>query len=237
MKATSLQRSKEPIVTAPKSAWWIRAAFVALGLVIWFWSQSLIGKRAFPSDGIGDGMHQLLAPVHQYLFQNTGAANVLLIVSSAVIDAVGVFLLFGSVFGKSVRPFIGLVVVLGMRQVCQAVCALPPPPEMIWRNPGFPSLLVTYGVANDLFFSGHTAIAVLGAIELARTGKRSLAILGIGIALFEAVTVLALRAHYTMDVFTGAIAAVFAGQLALKFAPTFDRLLTQMLIRKAVQRF
>jgi len=48
----------------------------------------------------------------------------------------------------------------------QAVCALPPPPNMIWHYPGFPSLLVTYHVANDFFFSGHTAIAVFGAIEL-----------------------------------------------------------------------
>lgn len=237
MRTTSHPPSINATV-APSSAWWIRALFVVFGLVVWFWTQSLIGKRAFPSDGgIGDGMHQLLAPVHQYLVQNPGAANALLIGSSAVIDAIGVFLLFGSVFGKSVRPFIGLVIVLGLRQVCQAVCALPPPQEMIWRNPGFPSLLVTYGVANDLFFSGHTAVAVLGAIELARTGKRSLAVLGIGIALFEAVTVLALRAHYTMDVFTGAIAAVFAGGLALQLAPAFDRALARLLARKPVQRF
>lgn len=232
MITTTPPISAKPGVAPPKSAWWIRAVFVVLGLIIWFWTQSLIGKRAFPSDGIGDGMHQLLAPVHQYLVQNTGAANALLIGSSAVIDAMGIFLLFGSVFGKSVRPFIGLVIVLSMRQICQALCALPPPPEMIWRNPGFPSLLVTYGVANDLFFSGHTAVAVLGAIELARTGKRSLAVLGIGIAMFEAMTVLALRAHYTMDVFTGAIAAVFAGALALQLAPVVDRALAQLLNRK-----
>src|SRR3989442_6441970 len=39
---------------------------------------------------------------------------------------------------------------------------------MIWRRPGFPSLLVTYGTAGDLFFSGHTAIAVYGGVELVR---------------------------------------------------------------------
>ena len=47
-------------------------------------------------------------------------------------------------------------------------CALPPPRGMIWRNPGVPSLLVTYGVSADFFISGHTGIAVLGAIEAAR---------------------------------------------------------------------
>jgi len=36
---------------------------------------------------------------------------------------------------------------------------------MIWRHPGIPSLLVTYDVATDFFFSGHTAIAVLASIE------------------------------------------------------------------------
>ena len=41
---------------------------------------------------------------------------------------------------------------------------------MIWRNPGFPSLLVTYGVSNDFFISGHTAIAVLGAIAASKLG-------------------------------------------------------------------
>ena len=38
---------------------------------------------------------------------------------------------------------------------------------MVWRYPGVPAVLVTYGTANDLFFSGHTAIAVYGAATLA----------------------------------------------------------------------
>jgi len=69
-------------------------------------------------------------------------------------------------FGPSVRPFLGLVLLLGLRQIMQAICALPAPPNMIWHYPGFPSLLVTYNVGNDFFFSGHTAIAVFGGIEL-----------------------------------------------------------------------
>ena len=83
--------------------------------------------------------------------------------------------------------------------------ALPAPTDAIWHYPGFPSILVTYGVANDYFFSGHTAIATLGAMELARVGKRWLTVAAAGIVLFEAATVLVLRAHYTMDVFTGLV--------------------------------
>jgi PAP2 superfamily C-terminal len=73
---------------------------------------------------------------------------------------------------------------------------------------------VTYGVSNDYFFSGHTAIAVLAVIEIARLGRRWLTTLGVLIALFEIATVLILRAHYTMDVFTGIVTGLYAAHLA-----------------------
>jgi membrane-associated phospholipid phosphatase len=95
----------------------------------------------------------------------------------------------------------------------QALVSLPPPPGIIWHYPGVPSLLVTYGVANDFFFSGHTAIAVFGATELARFRKTWLTVLAVSVVIFEIAAVLVLRAHYTMDVFTGALAAVCVAQL------------------------
>ena len=151
-----------------RSGLWLRIALTAGALAIWFWTQSLIGARSLPASGIGDGLHSLTAGWNAYLQQAPAAANALLIVSSALIDAIGLFLLGMWIFGGTVRPFLGLLLLLGLRQVMQALCALPAPPNLIWHYPGFPSLFVTYGVANDYFFSGHTGIAVLGAIELAR---------------------------------------------------------------------
>src|SRR6267378_6870577 len=141
--------------------------------------------------------------VSTYFAQNLRAANALLIVSSALIDALGLFLLGRWLFGGSVRPVLGLFLLMTLRQAMQAICALPPPPNMIWHYPGFPSLLVTYKVANDFFFSGHTAIAVFGANELSRLRRTWLTAIAILIACFEVATVLILRAHYTMDVFAG----------------------------------
>jgi membrane-associated phospholipid phosphatase len=125
-------------------------------------------------------------------------------------------------FGPSVRPFLGLVLLLGLRQILEALCALPAPPNMIWHYPGFPSLLVTYNVGNDFFFSGHTAIAVFGGIELARLGKRWLAIVAVAIVLFEIATVIILRAHYTMDVFAGILAALSVAQFSTRVSPRID---------------
>jgi PAP2 superfamily C-terminal len=196
----------------------IRIAVTAAALVIWFWTQSLIGARGAPASTIGDRIHTVTAPANLYLHQHPSVANALLVVSSGIIDLLGIFLLSMWIFGGELRPFLGLVMVLGLRQIMQALVALPAPPDAIWHSPGFPSLLVTYSVANDYFFSGHTAIAVLGATELARVGKPWLSLWGLGIVLFEAATVLILRAHYSMDVFTGLVTGLYAAYLAGRIA-------------------
>jgi len=202
----------------------LRVLLIVIGLGLWFWTQALIGSRAFPKGGIGDAVHEWTAPIHRFFVEHPKQADALLIASSAVIDFLGIFLLASAIFGPSVRPFLGLVILFALRQICQGLCALPTPDGMIWRHPGFPSLLVTYGTSNDLFFSGHTAIAVYGTLCLARLGW-PLRVLGILIALFEIATVLLLRAHYTMDVFAGAVTAFFAMGLADRWAAGVDRAL------------
>jgi membrane-associated phospholipid phosphatase len=185
----------------------LRAGLVVFALVAWFWSQALIGSRSLKDGAIGDGIHELTAPLTRYLLNHPRAGNVTLIISSLFIDAFGIFLIGAGIFGPTLRPFVGLLILFAFRQVCQALCALPEPKDMIWRYPGFPSLLVTYSTGNDFFISGHTAIAVLGAIEIAKTGPLWLAIAAGVVAFLEATTVIVLRAHYTMDVLAAACAA------------------------------
>jgi hypothetical protein len=192
-------------------------------LVVWFWTQSLLGARTAPANGVGDALHNLTAGLNSYFARNAGAANALLIVSSALIDALGVFLLGTWLFGGSVRPFLGLVLLMLLRQLLQALCSLPVPPGMIWHYPGFPSLLVTYHVANDFFFSGHTAIAVFGAVELSRFHRNWLSVVATLLVVFEVITVIILRAHYTMDVFTGIVAALWVARVSERLSPALDR--------------
>ena len=199
-----------------------RVVATAAVLGVWFWTQSLIGSRA-PSAGINDALHSQFAGLNLYFGEHASAANVLLIVSSALIDILGLFLVAEWIFMGRSRAFLGLILLLGLRQVMQALCALPAPPNMIWRYPGFPSLFVTYNVGNDYFFSGHTAIAVFGAMELARLGRRWLTLLAFAVVVFEILAVVILRAHYTMDVFTGAVAALWVAGLCDSVAPWVDR--------------
>jgi membrane-associated phospholipid phosphatase len=200
----------------------LRAVVVAGALAAWFWTQSLIARKSAAKEGIGDIVHDLTAGWHRYFATHDRAANLALIISSIFIDVFGLSLIGAAIFGATFAPFLAILILFGLRQICQGFCTLPPPPGMIWRNPGFPALLVTYSVGNDFFFSGHTALAVLGAIEAARLGPAWLAVIAACIAVGEMFIVLVLRAHYTMDVVAGALAAFLAAEVAGRFAPAVD---------------
>jgi hypothetical protein len=206
----------------------LKAVLVPLGLRGWFWTQGRIGRRAIPEGRIGDRLLDLTAPLHRFLSTHRDWTDRLLIATSAWIDLLGIFLVALAVLGPSVRPLLGLLLLFALRQLCQGLCALPPPDGMIWRHPGVPSLLVTYRTASDLFFSGHTAIAVYGSIELGHFGGPAAAVVGAVLAVLEATTVLVLRAHYTMDVFTGAITALWVWTVASSLAPVLDSLLASL---------
>jgi hypothetical protein len=65
----------------------------------------------------------------------------------------------------------------------------------------------------------------LAITEVVRLGKRWLTALGILVAIFEIATVLALRAHYTMDVFTGIVTGLYAAYPAGCISASLNRVL------------
>ncbi len=191
-----------------------RLLAIAGALAAWFLSQRLIGQRRLDDPGaIYDHLHQLSAGANIWLHRHPGVADALLIGSSLGIDAITLFVLLYSVAGPSFTPFWGLLGLFALRQLSQVAVALPAPPGIIWRHPGFPSLFVTYAVGNDFFFSGHTALAVYGALQLAMLDQPALTLAGVVIALLQMVIVIVLRAHWTLDVVAGLFAALLAGLL------------------------
>ena len=189
----------------------LRLLGIACGLVAWFVTQRMIGQRHLEGGGIYDHLHRLTAAGNAWLHVHPGAARAALIASSLGVDAVSLFVLGYAVVGPSFSPFWGLLCLFGLRQASQAVVALPAPSGIIWRDPGFPSLFVTYAVGNDFFFSGHTALAVYGAIQIASLGIPVLTFAAILLAVLQMLVVIVLRAHWTLDVLTGLFAALLVG--------------------------
>jgi membrane-associated phospholipid phosphatase len=222
----------------PQSRRWLKIVFIFVALCLWHLTQALIKERGNEKGAIVDAPHRWTEQVNNYLRDHEAVADVVLILSSLIIDCLAVFLLARSVFGPSMRPFLGLLILFALRQLSQGLVALPPPPGMIWPDgevrafPAIfgikiPSLLVTYEVGNDFFFSGHTALAVFGAVELARLRRRWLTVAAVVIAVFQATVVIVLRAHWTMDVITGAAMALYVAYIATLLAPRCDRWLAR----------
>jgi hypothetical protein len=203
----------------------IRIVTVVVMLALWFLTQRLIASRTLKGEGIQDRILDWTAPLNNYLLQNPRWSRRCLIASSLGIDLLGIYIIVTGIFGPSVKPLVGLIILFGLRQICQYLTALPAPPGMIWTDPGFPSLLVTYDVGNDLFFSAHTALTVYGALQLWTTNSPALQVLGLGLICFEVSVVLILRAHWTMDVYAGAVTALLVDQAADKLGSMIDQLL------------
>ena len=61
----------------------IRLLATGAALTLWFWTQSLIGKHALPTSGIGDQLLLWTAPINTYLYDHHRAANALVNSSAA----------------------------------------------------------------------------------------------------------------------------------------------------------
>ena len=201
----------------------MRIAFVAVAIVLWFWTQRLVSAKAPVKNGVGDRLHDWSAPLHAWFLAHPRATNLTLILTSVFIDLFGLYLFASSIFGPTLQPLIAILVLFSMRQTCQAICTLPIPPRLdLAPSRIFLVVCDLWHQQRFFFFSGHTAISVLGAIQLAHTAPPWLAAMAAAIAAIEAITVLILRAHYTMDVFAAPFAAWGADEIARRFAPHLD---------------
>ena len=202
----------------------VRITLIAVALSLANYSELVVGNRILPNN-ISDSMHVLFAPVNAFLNANPHLADATLIAITLPVDIAGIGLIVWSIFGKSIRPFIGLFLIFSLRQTVEMLCDIPIPEGIIWRYPGFPSLLVDYHAMNDFFFSGHTAMLVYALAELSTLRRWWVTAIGITCVLFVMAGIFSLRAHYTMDVYAGLVTPILAFLVASSIAKVVDPIL------------
>lgn len=202
--------------------------FAIAQIVLYFIFQHLIGQRPAPVCKIHDVLLELFQPVTNFLHNHRIAANIQLIAMNGILDILSLFLIVITLVKRDIRPFFILVIFFSLRQILQLLVKLPIPPEAIWHYPGFPSLLQTYGIASDYYFSGHTGLSLLAFYELSYFRKPWLAYLGFALFVYEAISVLATHGHYTMDVFTAIMTVTCFTDFSFKFAPYINRFLAKV---------
>ena len=192
----------------------------------------MIGEMSPPQGTIFDRLHVWTTPINQYFHEHPQAANIVLISTSLWIDASILFLCLRALFGPSIRPFLELFFFALYRECLQFLVTLPVPQGIIWEYPGFPSLMVNYSVQHDLYFSGHTGVALLIMAEFVRTKLKWFSAISFLFFGYVVMTIISFRIHYTMDVFTGVLVALYVIYTSERLSLPIDRFLQKWPIRK-----
>jgi hypothetical protein len=94
------------------------------------------------------------------------------------------------------------------------VFILEKPDGYIWNYPGFPSITVNYAPTTDFFFSGHVGFAVITALDNFEAKWYFMGAISIFSTFLESITMIFLRAHYTIDLLGGIVAGHYTWILA-----------------------
>lgn len=140
---------------------------------------------------------------------NQGLCKWIFIITSLMIDLSYIVFVIQFIFYNTNRYFCLFLCGLVTRQVCQYIARFPHPKDVIWFDPGFPSLCVTYEVSNDYFFSGHTYSAlVLGSMFW----NMGLPITSIVLITTEIGMIILFKAHYFVDIYAAVMTFMFFSQ-------------------------
>jgi len=162
------------------------------------------------NDKIVDRLHNsiILSKLHNYLLNNMYITKLLIIVTTLMIDINMIYFFLEFIINNKIKPIVLLIGGVILRQLCQYINRLPMPKDVLWLDPGFPTLIMNYKVANDFFFSGHTLVSLIFGVELFLSNNIYVKMYSIFYMMMEILFVLASRSHYFMDVY-GAVSTYF----------------------------
>lgn len=127
--------------------------------------------------------------------------NFVIISSSLTIDAIFLFIMACFViYARSPRVIYAAGIFYGMRGLCQAIFLFEFPKDVLFKDPGFFSLIVPYGTTADFYFSGHSGFLVLATMELIQMKMVVLAFVNLISTLYTAWMLTATRAHYSVGI-------------------------------------
>ena len=177
------------------------------------WSQS------YSSVSFTDYAHDAVVNFTNFLSQHRWARSFILGFDSFLIDvcAAGVIVLW-MVYGVSKSLLFSIVIFYSIRTLGMSFCQWPLPKFIVFEDPGFPSLLVSYAMTNDLYFSGHTGIMTILVLET-WLYYRSPAFFALALfaLLYTVFTLAVLQAHFINDILIGFVTAVWIQQLIYRY--------------------
>ena len=187
-----------------------RMFVLLLALIVWHLTQTFLMSDIIAKQKIIDRSHDFVffKTINDFMKEHTEFTRYNFILTSLLIDINVVYICIKYLMGGNRRSIFIFFVGLILRQICQFTNRLPTPNDMIWFHPGIPSMLVTYYVQNDFFFSGHTYVAFCAGLEIISSKNFWAKFYGILFIVYEIMLIITTNSHYFMDVY-GAVATYF----------------------------
>eukprot|EP00939_MAST-03C_sp_MAST-3C-sp1_P003390 g3390.t1 len=145
--------------------------FAFLGVYI-FSSAKVI--EALPHvDAIFDLGHHVTEPLSDWMTTHPGIRNPMVILHAILMDGLcALMIIIGLFYDRTLRIHVAMFTFYTFRNLCQVAIRFPLPDKWRFHDPGFPSVLISYEVASDFYFSGHAGSAFLAALEFRRRGMK-----------------------------------------------------------------
>lgn len=187
-----------------------KIALIVIFFVFWGSTQKFLETDIHFTDKIYDRIHnsEFVQYINKYLHDNVEISNYCIIITTLLIDINVAYYAYAFIRYNNIKPIFLLLSGVLLRQLCQYVNRLPSPDNVIWHDPGIPSIIMNYNVTTDFFFSGHTLTALVLGMELFKSRYFSIKLYAIIYMICEITFVLVTKSHYFMDVY-GAITTYF----------------------------
>jgi len=218
-------RENDPSSYSNPKIFFVVRAIIISSCIVFVYLNSTYGTLLPDGDVkcLDDKVFDLTSGINNFFQKNEFYRRALLITSSFFIDFVIVFFsILWTKRGRSYRPVIAYMLFYSMRGLTQHLFQMRYPEGYLWEYPGFPSLVISYLKTNDFFFSGHIGFPIIAAMEFYYFGYVNMYYFCLMSSAFEALTMIFLRGHYSIDLLAGVIFAHYAFLISEKYSYILD---------------
>jgi hypothetical protein len=206
----------------------IRAWVFGIAIVLLF-----LGRFNVPFNNpacIVDKVQDWFLGANEYIMSNPALRNGMQILCSGFMDIM--FLGTGAFWimrGNSSRLVVTTLIFYIVRAIVQSLWFSPfPSSGYWWDDPGFPSLVVPYGIGSDFFFSGHIGFVTICALEWKKNKNPLIAsVIAIG-GVYTAFILLTYKVHYSIDLFVGVTFAHYVYLMVDAYKEKIDSFLIEI---------
>lgn len=153
-------------------------------------------------------LEEYLNNINLALCRNMYLRDISMLLSFLSLDTLFLtFIILYMFYGKLEYVALNFLLFYGIRGILLNVFEFNILENYVFGNPPFYSIITPWGRAADFFYSGHTGCALILSLFILEYGHIKLFYFGLVITFIQGYVMMILKAHYSIDIIVGFIAA------------------------------